>query len=298
MPSLAQSLPQELFAPILESLPPTEEYYPFSATAKAPFSLCGRVCRYWARICRPKLFETIKLRSAEDMLQFATMLKAPPLDQLDPIASLVFCIDAFSDGKAAPWLHQGPNQVLSRLHTKNPVYNVNFGVSFTPSTVGGPKTLSSLYPCLPRSLPTSYWGPTHLHLSGVHFRRGAELCRLITGTPSLVVIALTNLSWIVPPVFEDFISLSSSAKVLSLQCTAAECTPLPARWFLPSLIGCWSRLSERKPQSILDTEDLEILGTLRDMFQACYCEVIGQNATHSTFILSVVGWLLILKIIL
>lgn len=152
--STGASLPPELFKLFLGYvlIPPMDidSVVRSGARAKRSTSTCARVCRYWGRICRPRLLRHVILRSAPDLREFIEFLESPPIGDLEAFASLVEFVTVAVDINMEPWLDNVPLSLLPqfrRLGIRPSIALIAHGGQFQP---GGP---SSLLHRTPRFLP-------------------------------------------------------------------------------------------------------------------------------------------------
>lgn len=113
---------------------------------------CSLVCKYWAKILRPKIFGVLALNSAEDGHRFHSFVTGPTSQELS-IAKLVKKVNISYDIAAPSWFHL----VFLCWQPENgdaldPPVNVTVvNSALNPDTL---QTLApSFYHSLPRSLP-------------------------------------------------------------------------------------------------------------------------------------------------
>ena len=163
-------------------------------------ALCGQVCRPWAALCRPHLFRSIRLRSAEDVSSFSAILRAPPVAELEPITEHIEHITLEVNLDHRPWLHHFEEDV--RLP-------ISKGIAYSLEVLGMPESyedsaLNRPYPVpfntlLPISLPGPYSLINNLVLDNVTFRDAAKLCVFLGKLPLVGEIWLNNVCWDIRP---------------------------------------------------------------------------------------------------
>lgn len=160
--SISESIPAELLHDILNHVvasataPPA---YSQPAATKRLVASCAGVCRYWARICRPQLFQRIALSTAQDLRVFAAMLDAVPVGELEPVSMLfkfvTIVVDTVAaDGQYWSWLHHVALVLLPKLKNRRAGPSVLLRIAGSVGAMAPDRSLiSALLPLVPRSLP-------------------------------------------------------------------------------------------------------------------------------------------------
>lgn len=255
----ATSLPEELFEHILWHLVGGHVFKSLSnAEARHPIATCGCVCRYWASICRPRLFQSLLLRARQDLEDYSHMLDLPSIRDLMPLPYLTVRLIAKPDGHEEPWLHLFPSSVLGKLPHKSfgvPIFSVDASNLRTKKTL----RLNTLHPSIPRTLPTVFTPVTALELVRVHFRDGAELVKLINGLVLLKRMDLVDLTWDTSPDVTAFLTI----KAPTLSLVVVTCDRISPLWFLPALLAKTGRELDgrrlRTPECVLGDGEYEAL---------------------------------------
>lgn len=271
--SAAERIPEELFLHILRYI---DEHAhaegSVSRDGKKQISSCARVCLYWAYFCRPHLFCVITLRSAQDMHEFAAILRhRGGSRRLTRVSRLVEYVVAMPSGTAAPWLHLVNTTVLPFLGPNLLGFNVDASALRTGMTSAQAR-LTSLHPDLPRTVPASFGPIQRLKLEKVHFDNSAELRRLLRGLPKLELLSLFDLTWTTPPNSEAFIGLVLGEKVWAVETddSGSKGRVLPVEWFLPALLSSCT-LKGLKPT--LHSGDYHILLDIFAAFAPRQCTI-------------------------
>jgi hypothetical protein len=225
------------------------------------------VCRYWARLCRLRLFDSITLRSPDDANRFREILDAPALPGLDPVSELVHYLVATPEYKHEPWLHLVLLFVDSQLcHRIGPVV-----VEPLPSEGVLWRTL---HPSLPRSLPGSAMRIWELRLKGLHFPHGRALAGLLLSIPSLKHVKASGLTFATRPTAEDFITPLFSREIAMIVSDDLQL----ALAFIPLFVAsvCLGQTEiksrgHRRLRGILSDDDLKTLLELISVFDAAVC---------------------------
>ena len=139
---------------------------------KKGLAVCSLVCRYWAGIIRPLLFENIELRSREDAIQMLSFFESPNILK-PPLTQCVWLLGFKHTGAdVPPWifLHQ-----LAKYYRRGDIRH-----SFEDSDG------DILWYGLPRALPPSIFAHTNvLELERVKFRCGRDLVRFMRSLPEV-----------------------------------------------------------------------------------------------------------------
>lgn len=183
-------LPSEIIHHVLNELwyskahPDTSETFNY----KRGLSTCSQVCRYWAKIVRPLLFEYLKLESIDDVLQLQRFIDSgSPADIDQPLRRCVHDVTIQQRGpQTAPWMHH-VSRLLRRLDDVNVMLHI---VNTAPHEAKQDHTsiqLRSFLPShlLPRALPTSFIPLHGLILQGTCFVSRVQLTRILGGLPLL-----------------------------------------------------------------------------------------------------------------
>ena len=151
-------LPDEIIHAILVRAEEWDSTDPSWAPLKPGLAACSLVCRHWARIIRPIIFEWLTLRSAGDIEQLIVFLDTPSL--LPAVYSLEDCIrgiQVIEDVESAhiPWSHQ-----IFRLRHRLPMVfyaevKMTIGVRKGDSHCHPDRRSALPFAALPRTLPGS-----------------------------------------------------------------------------------------------------------------------------------------------
>ena len=278
-PSLAAIIPEELFERILWYVGDGYHVYPTPPDVKSALCSCASVCHYWAKVCRPKLFVSITLRSRDDLHICRALLDVQALPRIPSISQFIERLQARPDGTQVPWLHLVPLVIIPRLsHIQHVVYHhyILDASVLKPPTV---RSLRTLHPALPRTLPSFYSCITDLELSKSHFKDADELITLLRGLKSLRSLDLIDISWTTAPSASSFLRLPVHQEDMQIHTTSSG--DLCALWFLPALLarsgrrGTALQRSLRAPEPSLDLEDYRLL---LDLFNELELEAPSESS--------------------
>jgi hypothetical protein len=150
-------------------------------------SQCSLTCRYWCGIFRQYIFYEITLHSHEEIVELAALIESSHSN----IAEYIEVLRVEIQGKqTAPWLHHVfvlrqklPNCKRTTLDVDNPLLD---------SSV---RSLTTLHPLLPTTVPAYYSDFASLVLSTHRFNDFTELLRLVRRTPALEDLTCSVLTW-------------------------------------------------------------------------------------------------------
>ena len=154
-------------------------------------SACASTCVYWAQLIRPRIFSEHVLRSAKDLRDFQSLLRAPPPSaRIKPIRRLVRCPSVFYKLGDYPWFCTiggleacGAHKLVGvDLHVGGPV-----PPGFISSNTQRP-VLHPLFYSSPRVLPMATKLDIHLYVENICFPTPALLFNL----PRLLIAAPTT----------------------------------------------------------------------------------------------------------
>ena len=154
--------PLDILLLILESIRYSNAFYGTGLlVARRELGICARVCRDWAKVLQPQLFEYLTIRSAEEMGQLGEILRnsLTGLAKQDPNFKLE---DSLS---IHPFTHLASISICK---------NARGAVRLNSLSIGGPLpsarglSLRSVYGRLPRSLPVGHKSWTCLDLGDWH----------------------------------------------------------------------------------------------------------------------------------
>lgn len=156
-------------------------------TRLGAFSL---VCKYWAKLCRPRIFCHLKIRGREDFVRLLKILDTPPL-VYPPVAECIREFDVTHTGTwGVPWLHQLFCELSQRrdvswvidhgikLHLKS------ITVEISKPDPGSGEASPGYAPCslntsLPRDLPPKMFPFKAISLTDLRFKEPRDLVHLV-----------------------------------------------------------------------------------------------------------------------
>ena len=258
-----EELPEELFSHILR-----QTYGEFLSSErdeelKQYGAALASVCRYWARLCRPQIFESITLCNLEDVKRFEEILDTPTLDGLAPVASMVERLVAKLDITNRPWLHLVFLQLLPKLRPSK----CSFSVVLAD---GGKAAFHSLHPSLPRSIPgPRMWLCGGLVLRDFHFRSGRTLLSLLSSLPSLTIFSAYSLTFDTRPTARDFLSIPPHQEVARFDTDDIHLWLALIPLFVANITvgeSATKKHSRRRPRNVLAEDDAKALSELLSVF--------------------------------
>ena len=259
--SKATETPQELFQNII--LQAFLEFGGYNVSERRGLSNIAAVCRYWARMSRPRLFKYIYLATADAAKRFIKVLNGPALHDLNSAALLVRELDAYFDIMDEPWLHLVFSQIIPKLPFAT--------FSVEPKDLGT-ITFRTLHSSLPRTIP----GPRarsckSLFLAGGHIPKSRTLSSLLSSLPTLKELWATDLTFGTNPTPEDFLRIPIHQELVRLRTNNRHlCLS-----FLPLLVAnisigesATNAPSRRRPSSIINEDNLKVLLDLLGIFHS------------------------------
>ena len=214
-------LPSEIIHQIVRSLGPSsddDDYQDFknhdcwdieSMDPKKGLARCSLTCRYWAVAVRSVLFNSLILRSADDLAQLVAFLDHPILAE-HPLSPLIEDVGIELNGSPQqPWLHHLPT--LSKRLLPNVCKwrdNIDcspdvflFNIRIVGDVGSGKKHAHCLpFSSLPRSLPHMYAPVHYLRLEDLRLRRHRDLARLVSGYPKSLNCKIRRITFELPDV--------------------------------------------------------------------------------------------------
>ena len=165
-------LPSELIRRVVDILASDCSSLKFGLTSPA------LVCRDWAQIIRPSLFQSLLLRDAGDIGELLKILSTPPVLDLDISRHIRNITYAKFDHCVPPWLRLGA--ISKRVPTAKFYFLISNSQRYSSELDG-----NSILRCLPRTLPPSVFPHcTRLYLRHVCFKSSKDLVQLIHAFPS------------------------------------------------------------------------------------------------------------------
>ncbi|KAJ3529192.1 hypothetical protein NM688_g7885 [Phlebia brevispora] len=158
---------------------------------KHEMSCCALVCRRWATICRPQLFQEITISCARDVNTFVSFLQNPKSVISGYIKTVTISPYKLS---TAPWMHL---LCLVLFRTLRP----DRLSRLLDITIEGPlpaklRTLRSIHGLVPRTLTPQF--SRHiaaLRLTDIRFQRFDDLMRLVGELPQVYQLFCKRLTW-------------------------------------------------------------------------------------------------------
>ena len=239
------------------------------AVSKRTLGTCALVCRYFARMCRPRLFHGILLKHHTDLLGCVTLLDASR-PTLTSISVYIRKVMVEPSANNRPWLHLLKTDLLHRL-SRSVIIHLLIRDPFFYAGLS-PRTLQQ---GLPHSIPRSLSSLSSLTLSSLHFENGRECIRLIIELPMITSLRLENVTWDIPPELSTFRRVHKSIDYIRVLEASARLYP----WFLVALIvHQWlpARPSRPPPSDALrwDPNEHDVVMNL--------CRLFGSHPSPST----------------
>ncbi|PSR72272.1 hypothetical protein PHLCEN_2v11864 [Hermanssonia centrifuga] len=181
------SFPSEILQFVLDALHLTidEDDSGDTNEYKRTINSCALTCRYWSRVCCPYLFESITIRSKEDLNTLLDLMARP--DSHIPSSILRLEIWEGSD----VWAHNVAMSLASKLPKLETVTHERMG---DPTWKNAQRRTP---PQISRSSAfySAYQVVTTLVLKNHHFSSFAALTQLVKALPKLDVLKCEYLSW-------------------------------------------------------------------------------------------------------
>ncbi|EKM56465.1 uncharacterized protein PHACADRAFT_183117 [Phanerochaete carnosa HHB-10118-sp] len=186
----AADLPPELFEHILAYVSPYDRMFGVAMTQRELGKL-SLVCRYWARQCRPLMFNMKPtLDNLDDIQQLCRLVQSPI--QLTP--SLRDCLKAMNTSYKGSWTyywhHLSSNGIHQSETTLQNVYVLDSSIDSQSTTGHAPRSWST---GLPRTLPSGLIYIWRLHLTDLRFRHVGDLVHLLHEASGLSDVICTRL---------------------------------------------------------------------------------------------------------
>ncbi len=191
----AANIPPELFQEILR-FPVLAVFEPFHRNYvkvnKRELGAYSLVCKHWAKMCQPHLFEDVTLRSREDLEQLLSFLDS----SVSAVSRYIWRIQLGQKGLSVPWIHLLSLWVFPKL--RRSVVPV---VLHLESPMGALSSASfrSIHFALPRTHPSFSSKINHMKLSHITFRSFLDLLHVVKEMPVLRKLEGFHLSWPTPP---------------------------------------------------------------------------------------------------
>ena len=249
-----------------------------SRVRKRHYSLCGRVCRYWASLCQRALFHAITLRSTTDVSTFKQILLTTPVTDLPPVGSLVreMYLNASMSNNPGDrsWLHLVP---LLRLDASLPglqsCTTLIHNWSTTPSPWSFDLPLPKIYNLL---LPSFDASISKLVLANIRIKDAQTLCKLVLGIRGLYWLTLTHVYLEslseYEPTLPHLLSVGCSTSVQEIHMTSGN-----AAVFAPHLL---TTISAANLRGIFHAADYTAIAGIWDRFvgdRIRYREVVTMD---------------------
>lgn len=297
----AADLPPEIISKIvrcfaweIHSIPPPERYK--VRVSKTHLGTLSLACRYWARLCRPHMFQHLTLRNHEDLNQFIQFIHAPSVVQ----PSIRGCSEHItllqSGAWPAPWFHRTHGALLGGNVTPCDVakYFDILVVLEQASVAVSPDNAVHYAPHsfsvgLPRTVPGSMFPFYFLGLHDMRFRSIADVLRLIDNLPDLRLLKCTRLqfsdeSFVLPPVPTR--RRVKTCKLFRVSAAGGSSHEIDVRTVF-TVIGRGTRLSQQslRPHLMgLDAWDAmqTIVAALvvRETYERMHLEPVGNGESH------------------
>ena len=187
--SKASEVPEELFERILWHAVRRDPYQLLTMEGRREYRRLlvrgSAVCKYWARLSRLVLFQSITLRTLDDAMTLCEMVEAPRLPGVDPVAELLAHLHLDMNNESPPWIHHVFLLIYPKIHPRfKPEISVILLCHHGDSAMEKP--WRSLHASLPRTVPPSLMQVHKLNLNHVSLRDWHTPARMIASvSPSL-----------------------------------------------------------------------------------------------------------------
>ena len=184
--SRAEDLPEEILDRILFFVGNDSYHSSGGVVNKEGLCSCSLTCRYWSQRTIPALFDTIGLRSPEDVKKLCSLVKTSPRKIAPHIRALH--IVQSDDGVHPPWIHQ---VLLNTAHTLPNLCEMIYSDAETRPKIHP-------HPLLPTRLPVffgSVSGLKDLWLLDQHFHSFTDIMHVLNRLPLLETLSCGRLTW-------------------------------------------------------------------------------------------------------
>lgn len=191
-------IPPELFEYLLEYVSlkadplvsrREREFVEAVAESKRILGTFSLVSRYFARVCRPRLFHGILLKNIDDLRGCRALIEqSSPL--LPSIATFIRKIKVEAGLGEKPWLHLIRAEILPRV-SRFALVHLTVDASYFYSNL----PTRTIQQGLPRTIPRTFSCLSHLTLRDLHFQSGSECVRIVTELPLILSLRLEHVTW-------------------------------------------------------------------------------------------------------
>ncbi|KAF7790940.1 hypothetical protein EIP86_001899 [Pleurotus ostreatoroseus] len=200
---------------------------------KRELSAISLVCREWALVCQPKIFEEIWLRDKEDLDTLCSFLGSP-VSCVFLYVRTVWCRHS-ADVPSPPWIHHACMMLPRKLHYA-PIIEVE--IKKTATVKQRPFTIQSF---LPRQLPAGIVCLKFLSLVDVHLKRFGDLLRPFKELPSLERCSCQGVTWDRSPDELPRTVLSLSRRASYMAYRMEDCTDNSAAVWMAAALSTTKR---------------------------------------------------------
>lgn len=184
--ALAARMPEELFERILGYMGTWGDEC-LAWYGNKMLGLVAVVSKYWARQCQAKIFRKIELRSAKDVRDLLAILDQPGTNIAQYVQEIALpCME-----HRAPYWHLIPLLYAKLPLLKHHAVEVSRSSDSLPTT----RTLRTIHPYLPRTVPSHNTRLHKLQLFGIHFSCFGDLVHLLDALRDLRILYCVDLSW-------------------------------------------------------------------------------------------------------
>ncbi|KAI0088173.1 hypothetical protein BDY19DRAFT_994099 [Irpex rosettiformis] len=162
-----------------------------SDLTKHELGLCSLTCRYWARRCRPLVFQKLKLESPDDARTLLEYVHRPGSDIAVWMKSLILV----QKEPSYPWTHLIYLRFSAKIPQLVEITHILQGPKHDPSETQRPRRIHSLHPSIPKSLPSLYNRCSRAHLDGLHLRSFSNFIHLVGTLNACTSLWCTDVSW-------------------------------------------------------------------------------------------------------
>lgn len=146
---------------------------------KQGYATCASVCRHWASIIRPYLFQRLRLRCAEDVTQLAAFLRSTPI-----MEEWIRQLTLIESPNTPAWFYHIHILPYLRVPVRLDYSGIDGGSFFTQAFPRPVLPRCHVYPVI-----------THLELSDICFMRDVDLVRLVLSFPHLETFSFTGITF-------------------------------------------------------------------------------------------------------
>lgn len=238
------------------------------AVSKRTLGTFALVCRYFASLCRPRLFNGILLKSYNDLRECMALIDASGLT-LTSISVYIRTVMVEPNADSRPWLHLLRVDLLSRL-SRSVIIHLRISQPFFYAGLS-PRTIQQ---GLPHAIPRALSCISSLTLHSLHFEQGRECIRIILELSLLVSLRLQEVTWGSTPEPSTFHRVNKRIDYVRVVESGAQIFP----WLLVALVAHqWTPTRTRLARPDVLTWDVNEHAVVMEL-----CRLLCAQSSSST----------------